>query len=94
MGVVEVDGRRGVEVESVEIVAGSLGRMVCVGGFVGREEDVDGGKVDVDDWDCADCCSWTREVNGMEGDGSGFFHGDAPGVERFGDGWPLLDGRP
>jgi len=32
-------------------------------------------------------------VNGIAGDGSGLFHGEAPGVERFGDGKPF-DGRP
>ena len=32
-------------------------------------------------------------MNGIAGDGSGLFHGEAPGVERFGDGKPF-DGRP
>jgi hypothetical protein len=92
--VVDVERRRELVLGSVEAVTGSLGRTVGVGGLVGREEDVFGGRLDAKDCDCADCCSWTREVNGMEGDGSGFFHGDAPGVEIFGDGKPLLDGRP
>ena len=85
-----VDGRRGGAAESVEVDEGSLGRTVGVGGFADMGEDPDGGKVDDN---CADCCSWTREVNGIAGDGSGFFHGEAPGVEIFGDGKPS-DGRP
>lgn len=94
MGVVDVEARRSVVLASVEVVTGSLGRTVGVGALVGREDDVVGGRADTNDCDCADCCSWTREVNGMEGDGSGFFHGDAPAVESFGDGKSLLDGRP
>jgi hypothetical protein len=31
---------------SVDVEAGSLGRIIGVGGFEGRDEDVDGGKVD------------------------------------------------
>jgi len=92
--VVDVERRRELVLGSVEAVTGSLGRTVGVGGLVGRVDDVLGGKLDAKDCDGADCCSWMREVNGMEGDGSGFFQGDVPGVERFGDGKPLLDGRP
>ena len=48
---VDVEERRGGGVvESIEVEAGSLGRTTGVGGFVGRDEDVDGGKVDDNVW--------------------------------------------
>lgn len=50
-GVVVVEGRRGGAVESVEVEEGILGRTIGVGGFAGREEDVDGGN-EVDNNGC------------------------------------------
>jgi len=39
VGVVVVEGRRGVALVSVEVEGGSLGRTTGVGGFEGREDD-------------------------------------------------------